>query len=797
MNREEKDLFEGSTNGYTIKELLSKFLANYPLFIISLVICVGCGILYTRYTPAKYFATTSIFIKGNSGSNASGGGNSGDLIESALNGKPQVNIDDQIQLISSSSLMERVVAKHQFNISYYKLGKIVETNLYLDAPFRLVPKTITDSTTSVSITLKSLNSNGGTFLYGSEKEGKTSSFRWNAPFVLNNNTFILVPGSIIHDGDGNYIVQWRPVAEAAEELSGKLSVNALDDKTSIIELSILSENIQEGKEILNAIANEFNLSDIEDRNKLSENTVRFIDERLNIISGELKGVEGNMETYQGNNKLIDIKSQSTQSFQNSNATSNAIKDLNIQQGVVSMILNYFNNPTNNGRLVPSSLGLNDPTLASLITQYNELQLKKDREAPLVAPKSTVMQDLNTQLENLKGSILESLKSLSSNLKLQEGNLQQHNTQYRQFLSALPHNERVMQEIKRKQSITEGLYLYLLQKREEAAISSTSANVPHFRQIDPAKGYGPVEPNTRNIRIYTVLLGLFLPFGWIYLAEMLNDKISNRNDIAKKVDITVLGDVSHIGKHKSRLVTFKSRDLLAEQFRIIRTNLSFLNKNTDKQVILVTSSVGNEGKSFVSVNLASVLAIPGKKVALLEFDMRKPGISKMLDLDNNIGITDYLTGQTNDLIDFCHVSPEVPSLHIYPSGPLPPNPGDVLLEENISELFTLLKKQYDYIIIDSAPAGLVSDAFILGTYSDAVIYVIRQRFTTKKHLDFLEEIYTTKKLNNIGLILNDVKTGGKYGYSGYGYESKNGYYNNERMNGKKVFSWRKRKNTIKV
>jgi len=791
---EDRDLFEGNVNGHTIKELLSKFLANYPLFIIFLVICVGGGIFYTSYTPPKYLATTSIYIKGNSDNGSNGGNSSGDLIEAALNGKPQVNIDDQIQLIKSSSLMERVVAKHEFNISYFKLGKLVKTDLYMDAPFRLVMKNTADSS-SVSITLKGLNNNGGTVSLGPEKGEKSFSFKWNMAFFLKNKTFVLVPDKGVYAGDNNYIIQWHPVIETAEKLSQSLSVNALDNKTSVIQLSILRENLQEGKEILNAVAYEFNLADIEDRNKLSENTVRFIDERLNIISNELKGVEGNMENYQGDNHLIDIKSQSSQSFENSNVASNAIKDINIEQGIVAMVLSYFNHPDNNGKLVPSSLGLNDVTLASLITQYNELQLRKERETPLVAPKSTVMIDLNTQLENLKGSILESLKNIDRNLRMQQKNLQQHNSQYKEFLSALPHNERIMQEIKRKQSITEGLYLYLLQKREEAAISSTSANVPHFKQIDPAKGYGPVEPNTRNIRIYTVLLGLFLPFGLIYFLDILNDKISGRNDITKRVNIPIIGDVSHISKYKSRLISYKSRDLLGEQFRIIRTNLSFLNKNN--QILLITSSIGNEGKSFVSINLARVLAMPGKKVALLEFDLRKPTISQTLNINSNVGITDYLTAQTNDIKELYCVSEELPSLHIYSSGPLPSNPADVLLGENISRLFSLLKEHYDYIIIDSAPAGLVSDAFILGRYSDTVIYVTRQRLSLKKQLDFVNDIYLTKKLKNIGLVLNDVKTGGKYGYSGYGYESKNGYYSNEPVNGKRLFTWTVRKNGIKV
>ncbi|HKB44522.1 MAG TPA: polysaccharide biosynthesis tyrosine autokinase, partial [Chitinophagaceae bacterium] len=541
---------------------------------------------------------------------------------------------------------------------------------------------------------------------------------------------------------------------------------------------------QKGKDILNALFTEFNLSDIETRNKLSENTVRFIDERLTMISGELKGVEGNLENYRGNNQLLDVSGQSSMSLENSNTVTKTIKDINIQQDIIGMISGYFNNPAQ-GKLVPSSLGLDDPTLAALIGKYNEVQLKKEREAPLVAPGSLVMEDLNTQSNSLKTSILESLNSISKNLKLQEGNLKVQNGQYHQFLASLPRNERVLQEIKRKQSITEGLYLYLLQKREEAAISSTSSSLSHYMQLDPANGYGPVEPNTKKILLYTALLGLFLSLGWIYLRSLLNDKISDPDDVAKNTAIPVIGEINHAANKKSRMVSAGSRDLMGEQFRIIRTNLSLLNKNW--QVLLVTSSISNEGKSFVCNNLAAVLAIPGKKVALLQFDMRNPDANNSFD-SNNTGITQYLSGKINDLTKLYQVSDELLTLHIYPPGPVPANPADVLLSENMTELFDDLKQKYDYIIIDSAPAALVSDAFILGAYSDAVLYVIRQQYTLRKYLDFVNGVYKSKKLNSLGLIVNDVKTGNKYGYSdysGYSHEGKNGYFNNKKVNGKKV------------
>jgi uncharacterized protein involved in exopolysaccharide biosynthesis len=419
------------------------------------------GIFYTRYTPAKYIAFTSFLIKGASNEKAT----SNDLIESAISGKREVNLNNEILVIKSASLMERVVAKNNFNINYFKQGKILKTDIYLDVPFRLIPKTTKDNN-SISISLKNLDKTGGLFFYGPSESEKKFQFKWNAPFSLGGKTFVLVPHGNIEDNGTEYVVTWQTVESAASDLSGHLSVGAFDTKTSVLELSILTENLEKGKDVLNALFTEFNLSDIETRNKLSETTVRFIDDRLNEISTELKGVEGNLESYRGNNQLLDVTGQSAQSLENTNTAANTIKDINIQQGVVSMISGYFNNSSNSGKLIPSSLGIDDPILASLITQYNELQLKKERELQQVAPNSLGMQDINTQIGSLKNSIKESLNAISKNLKLQEGSLQGQKSQYRQFLSSLPHNERVLQEIRRKQSITEGLYLYLLQKERK-------------------------------------------------------------------------------------------------------------------------------------------------------------------------------------------------------------------------------------------------------------------------------------------------------------------------------------------
>ncbi len=775
---EDKELFSGSSSGLTIKEYLQKYLSYYPLFIISVVICLGSGLLYLRYAVPNYRVTTLFFVKKDNTESST------DLIKTAITGEPiRSPLDNEVQLLNSTSLMQRVVSKRGLNISYYHIGKLRDVDIYLDAPFRLIPQEIRDSGSALMLKLLNINNDGGTMVMSDDNEGSQGgktikkSFRWNTPFNMGLNSFSLIKHGDIPTKDANYTTTWSPVSQSAAEFGNKIDVSVLDKRTSILVLGILIENIDLGKDILNGLAAEYNQNDIAERNVVSQNTIRFIDDRLSSVTADLSGVEGNLESYQGNKGLIDVNTQSSQSFNNSNNLNNEIADNNIKQQVAKSIMSYFNNPTDQDKLVPSTLGLDDPTLANLIASYNDLQLRKQKEAPSLSENGIIMKDLNSQLNAVKGSILEALQNINSNLRQRENSLQQQNGQYKQFLSALPGNERAMQEIKRKQSITEGLYLYLLQKREEAAVSSTAANVPNYKQIDPARSLGLMSPNRTNIKIYSLLLGLILPFGIIYIRDMLNDKVMTRKDITGKMDIPIVGEVSHLSRKQSKGISVMERNMVGEEFRLIRTSLYFLLDKKSKQVILITSGVGGEGKSLISLDLAAVLAIPGKKVALVELDLRKPSIAAALELSATKGLSDYFDGRIKNLSEVAIPYEEIPSLDIYPSGAIPQFAGDLFLSKKISDLFIELRSKYDYIIVDSPPVGLVSDGLMIGEYADTVLFIIRQRFTYKKQFEFINELVSTNKLRDVGIIFNDVKRGGKVGYYGHG-KSYGKYYGQE-------------------
>jgi capsular exopolysaccharide synthesis family protein len=755
--------FEQEHSAGNLKDKIAVYTTKWPLFILLTSLFVGLGIFYIRHTPPKYYAEAGVMVVSNDENKAS----KDDLIENAISGKKEVNLNNEMLVIESSSLMKRTVAKNDFNIQYLIKGRLVDIDIYKEVPFTLVPQHIIDSSKSYEILINRMNPEGGSFLYGPEKKEKQFSFRWREPFTLGDQSFTLYSKYIVKNIKTAYIVRYLPVPEAAEHISKYFVVSKPDPKASAVVLSIRTENLQKGIDILNAFINELNAADIEDRIKLSANTVKFIDERLLSISGDLRNVEGNLENYQGNNQLVDIKSQSAQSLEGSAGISSTIKTLTNQQAVVSMLIDYFNNPANDNKLVPSAMGLMDASVSSLITHYNDVQLKKQREEPFVTPNSTVMQDLNMQLLNLRSIIVQSLNNINANLKIQENGFQQQNSEYKSFLSSVPHNERALQEIKRKQAITEGLYLYLFQKREEAAISSTAANAPRYKQLDPASGFGPVEPSKANIIAYSALTGLFMAFGLVYLRESTYDKVRSAEEVSKKLNFPIVGEIEHRPKTKGLEIGVYDRSLVSEQFRAIRSHLTFQLKNKKTKCFLITSSTSGEGKSFISLNLSAVFGIPGKKVALLEFDIRKPVINKVFNIDyGSTGLTDYLNKTETDLSKISYTIEEIPSLHFFPSGSISMNPADLLLSDNLKSLFTTLKEEYEYIIIDSPPVGLVSDSLMLSEYCDMVLFIVRQKKTLKKNLNIIKNLGLNKSFSKIGLILNDTRNGDKAGYKNY-------------------------------
>jgi capsular exopolysaccharide synthesis family protein len=412
------------------------------------------------------------------------------------------------------------------------------------------------------------------------------------------------------------------------------------------------------------------------------------------------------------------------------------------------------------------LGIQDPTLNKLVDAYNEAQIEKKSLLESSKPGNVAVQHQQEIIDQLQRNILNNLNNIKKSYQSIIGNLDQTSSAAESQLRLMPEKQQALTEIERQERSKQLIYNSLLERREQSAIqlASTISNITVLQ--DAVANDTPVKPNRRNIQLLAIAIGLILPALFIFVLEILNDKVSTRYDIEKITPVTILGEVGHAyGKH-TLVVTNNSRSVVAEQFRIIRSNLQYVLNHISKPVILVTSSFSGEGKSFISTNVGSVMALAGKRTIILEFDIRKPKILSQLNIPKRPGLTNYLLGKAA-LEDLPIAVENVPNLYVLPCGPVPPNPAEILLDPKISDLFEWLKRNFDAVIMDTAPVGMVSDAMTLSKFADATLYIVRQGHTYKKQIGMIDEFYTQGKLPRISIILNDVKVRSGYGYYGYG------------------------------
>jgi capsular exopolysaccharide synthesis family protein len=769
---------QAPSTAFTLREILFKYLANLPLFILSIVICVGAGYIYVRYKVPIYVASAPLLVKsGDDNLISSNNANTNDPISTALSGGKKVNMDNEMEQVRSFPLIERVVRNNQFNIYYYKEGNVKRFELFKEAGFELVPVQIRDSNNVYKLKIVETNLNGVVMEIGNDQKKQQQLVRWNDTveyygmrFVLKNNS---VPSSVSKDVLN---VIWKPVYQTVGEIQGSLGVSLPNPKTTSLLLNIKVENRKKGEAILDALIKEYKIYNIEDKNRVAQNTIRFIEGRMKIVADELNDINNQIKEFKIRNHITELSALSQIYFAETQQYRKEIEGYDVRMSIVTIVEDYLNHPSNINKIVPSNMGIEDPVFGSLVVVYNQLQMKKEKDYPSVSKDGLLTSDIDNQIAETKKSLFISLKNYRKYLTNQQNEVKKKLLDSDIKLSGIPEKEKELMDINRQKTIKETLYAYLLNKKEETNITSSST-VSNYVQLAPAYSSSiPVEPKTSNIRLFTLLLGLIIPVLIIYVLELMNDKLTTKEDITKKTSIPIIGEISHVDKAMGSIIVNQSRNITAEQFRIMRSNLQFLfTKGGHNKTILVTSSISGEGKSFISLNLAAVLSLSDKKVALLEFDLRKMRSTRYSgENQNSKGITNYLIGQVTDHHDIITSIEKYPTLHIYRSGPIPPNPGELIMSDKVEAFIEALKKEYDYIIIDSAPVGLVSDSYALVNYTDIVIYVLRQRYTFKKQIELVDEIVQSEKLRNVAIVVNDVQLGGKYGYYGYGYGYGYGY-----------------------
>lgn len=749
------------SNSINFEALIARITSYWPLFLFCIVIALTLGYVYLRYKTPVYMVEAKILIN-----DQRKGVSDIDLLSDLGIRQRPANVENEIEILKSRELMNRVVSELDLHIRYVAKGTVKSSDLYAASPVKLLPL-FDDKNIERSYQYNATVA--GDKITLSDDKG-TIQGRIGDTVTLSAGRFLLL-------ADANpepvkeLTITISPTAPYAQAYAQSLLVGNPNKLMSVLLLIISDVVPQRGEDILNKLIEVYTQASIDDRNRVADRTMAFINDRLVLVSSELTDIEKEIEGFKKANELTDVKAQASILLAGTGDYAKQVNTQEIQLSLVESLEKYIRDNSNNDRMVPASL-VQDETMNSLIQSYNELQAEKERLSMTNTENSPYVINIRNRITGLKTDMLISLQSIKKQLQVSLVELRKLEGRLNAEIREVPSKERVYLEFSRQQNIKQELYLFLLKKREETAISKT-ATTSDAKVIDVAQRHGkPVSPNRRIVFLSALVFGLLLPAAWIFIKDLLNVRVSSKEDVENNTKMTVLGEIGHSDEEDPVPVKTDSRGQIAEQFRGLRTNLQFLLTNEEEKVIMITSSMSGEGKSFAAINLAGIMAVSGKKVLLMELDLRKPKISSNLGIENHIGFSSYAIGQAG-LNEIIKPSGVFDNFFVMPSGPIPPNPAELVMLPRITELFTRLRAEFDYVIVDTAPVGLVTDAQLLSKYTDTVLYMVRHGYTFKRQVSAAEELYQSGKMPRMNIVINDVKMqANKYGY-GYGY----GYYGN--------------------
>lgn len=755
------DKLRQKNNAVNIEGLISKVTSYWPLFLFSIIITLSIGYIYLRYKTPVYNVTAKIMIN-----DQRKGVSDMDLLNDLGVRQRPANVENEMEVLKSRALMEKVVAALDLHIRYIVKGAVKSSDLYVTSPVKLVPLFDDAAIEQAFVYTVAIDKNRVSIT----DNKKTIDTHIGDTVMLSAGKFALV-GNERAENIKELTISISPIAGLANGYSNALMINNPNRLMSILALSISDIVPKRGEDILNKLVEVYIQSSIDDRNRVADGTMDFINDRLVLVSSELTDIEKDIEGFKKTNELTDVKAQASMLLAGTGDYAKQVNTQEIQLSLVESLEKYIRDNSNNDRLVPASL-VQDQVFSGIVLKYNELLADKEKLLMTNTESSPYIVNIEKQLANLRGDMLNSLVSIKRQLQVSLVELRKMEGKLNAEIQQVPAKERVYLEFSRQQTIKQELYLFLLKKREETAISKT-ATTSDAKIIDVAQSGGrPVSPNRKVVFLSAIVFGLLLPGAWIFIKDLLNVRISSKEDVENNTKMAVLAEIGHSDEEDAIPVKTDSRGLIAEQFRALRTNLQFLLTREQENIIMITSSMSGEGKSFAAINLAGIMAISGKKVLLMELDLRKPKISSNLGIDNHIGFSSYAIGQAS-LNEVIKPSGVFENFYVMPSGPIPPNPAELVMLPRITELFDKLRSEFDYVIVDTAPIGLVTDAQLLSKYADAVLYIVRHNYTFKRQVASADELYQSGKMPRMNVVINDVKLqSNKYGY-GYGY----GYYGN--------------------
>ncbi|KAB7732643.1 polysaccharide biosynthesis tyrosine autokinase [Rudanella paleaurantiibacter] len=744
-----------------LRAVLMRYARNWPWFVASMAIALAAAYVYLLYQQPVYKVQASLLIK-----DEKKGLDQSSVLKELEIFTPKKVVDNEIEILKSYTLMDKIVSRLQLTTRYYKPTRFGYREVY-EAPFRLIvekptPQLYESELNFAFLSDQTVDINGKVYPLNESVQTPYGRLRvFNRKPVGVNTEPVRV--------------QVVTQTEAVTDFLKKLKAEPTSKASSVIMLTLEDAVPHRGEAMLNELIEEYNQAAIADKNKMAANTLRFIEERLALISSELASVEKDVERYKSNQGITDLGAQAQNFLATVQQNDVQMNQVKIQMSALNDLDRYLKSQSSSQGLAPATLGLADPVLLGMVNRLSELELKREQAVRTTSELNPIVQTLDGQIKETRTNITENVETMKKQLASTQQQLMANNGRMESMIRTIPAKERSLLDITRQQSIKNGLYTYLLQKREETAVSFAST-ISDSRTIDAARaGNLPIKPVRRFFFLVFGLLGLLLPIGVIAGRDALNNRVLRRADVEDQTQAPILGELVKNKNGEAMVIRSRSQSVLAEQIRTLRTNLQFLRTDAERsQVLLFTSSISGEGKSFISLNLGASLALTGRRTVVLEMDLRKPKLHKNLGIAHGSGISNYLIGDAT-VEEILRQVPGHDNYFIITSGPIPPNPAELLSTPKLTELINALKEHFDYVLIDSPPIGLVTDAQLIAPLADATLYVVRHDLTPKLYLKQLDTWYREQRFQKLNVILNAVGDGEAY-YNSYGY---GGYYDEKK------------------
>ncbi len=763
-----------------LKRYLSLFISNWYWFAAALFISISVAYGINRYSQKVYSISSTLLIKDDQN------GGMGSIATSVIPGgdifKSQQNLKNEMEILRSFSLNYRVMKNLQdFHVVYFGVGRrgIVETMMYKTCPFVVEYDSLElERKKGFKVGITILNENQ----YRIELDGKANIERvknfgeqfneFGFDFKLRRRD--LSEPIFSKGGSNSYYFYFIDPGTLANQYRSKLSVVPRDKDASLVTLSVSGFVPEQEADYLNKLMDVYINYGLEFKKQIAQQTIKFINDQLDVIKDSLEVAAKNLENFRMNNHFMDLKDESTIVQNHLEDSNNKKEELELQLRYYNYLLSYVNDNNSRDTIIsPSVLGITDQALLALLGELSNLKQEKQGLLLNIDGNQPALIHIDKESEIVTKALSENIRNCIANLNISKAEMEKNMSLYESAMSTLPSTEKKYVSIQRQFDLNNSIYTYLLEKRAESGIAEAST-LPDNRVIDYAQLRGLIKPKTRKNLMIALILGLLLPAAALALIDFMNNKVIDKKDVVRKTKVPVIGYISHSDSKNAIPVVEKPASSLSESFRSVRTALKYYVRENKVAVIAVSSTVSSEGKTFISINLASIIAMLGKKVLLIGLDLRKPRINKFFESEDSPGMSTYLSGncEYEEIIK----ETQVENLYYAASGPVPPNPAELIETAQMKKFMQRAKKEYDYIVFDTPPVAIVTDALLLAEYADINLFIVRQRYTSLNTIDMIEQLNQHGELKNMAIILNDISLSGYYGYGiRYGYMRGYGYY----------------------